>query len=136
MQRVLITGAAGFLGSHLADRFLTEGYEVVGVDNFITGSEQNIANLQEREGFSFLNHDISTSLYVGEELDGVLHFASPASPVDYLELPLQTLEFAGGGFQVLPKGWEPLAENPLGNLEIALQLVGHQGDGRAASPLS
>ena len=97
MQRVLITGAAGFLGSHLADRFLTEGYEVVGVDNFITGSDQNIANLQEREGFSFLNHDISTSLYVGEELDGVLHFASPASPVDYLELPIQTLKVGSLG---------------------------------------
>ena len=97
MQRVLITGAAGFLGSHLADRFLTEGYEVVGVDNFITGSEQNIANLQEHEGFSFLNHDISTSLYVGEELDGVLHFASPASPVDYLELPIQTLKVGSLG---------------------------------------
>jgi len=97
VQRVLITGAAGFLGSHLADRFLTEGYEVVGVDNFITGSEQNIANLQEREGFSFLNHDISTSLYVGEELDGVLHFASPASPVDYLELPIQTLKVGSLG---------------------------------------
>ena len=97
MQRVLITGAAGFLGSHLADRFLTEGYEVVGVDNFITGSEQNIANLQEREGFSFLNHDISTSLYLSEELDGVLHFASPASPVDYLELPIQTLKVGSLG---------------------------------------
>ena len=97
MQRVLITGAAGFLGSHLADRFLTEGYEVVGVDNFITGSDQNIANLQEHEGFSFLNHDISTSLYLSEELDGVLHFASPASPVDYLELPIQTLKVGSLG---------------------------------------
>ena len=97
MQRVLITGAAGFLGSHLADRFLTEGYEVVGVDNFITGSDQNITNLQEREGFSFLNHDISTSLYLSEELDGVLHFASPASPVDYLELPIQTLKVGSLG---------------------------------------
>ena len=97
MQRVLITGAAGFLGSHLADRFLTDGYEVVGVDNFITGSDQNITNLQEREGFSFLNHDISTSLYVGEELDGVLHFASPASPVDYLDLPIQTLKVGSLG---------------------------------------
>ena len=97
MRRVLITGAAGFLGSHLADRFLTDGYEVVGVDNFITGSDQNITNLQEREGFSFLNHDISTSLYLSEELDGVLHFASPASPVDYLELPIQTLKVGSLG---------------------------------------
>ena len=97
VRRVLITGAAGFLGSHLADRFLTDGYEVVGVDNFITGSEENIANLQEHEGFSFLNHDISTSLYLSEELDGVLHFASPASPVDYLELPIQTLKVGSLG---------------------------------------
>ncbi len=97
MQRVLITGAAGFLGSHLADRFLTEGYEVIGVDNFVTGSRRNIAALQEREGFSFLRHDISTPLYVGAELDGVLHFASPASPVDYLELPIQTLKVGSLG---------------------------------------
>ena len=97
MRRVLITGAAGFLGSHLADRFLTDGYEVVGVDNFITGSEENIANLQEHEGFSFLNHDISTSLYLSEELDGVLHFASPASPMDYLDLPIQTLKVGSLG---------------------------------------
>ncbi len=97
MQRVLITGAAGFLGSHLAERFLTEGYEVVGVDNFVTGSEENIAALQEHESFSFLRHDISTPLYVGDELDGVLHFASPASPVDYLELPIQTLKVGSLG---------------------------------------
>lgn len=97
MRRVLITGAAGFLGSHLAERFLTEGYEVVGVDNFVTGSEGNIAALQEHEDFSFLRHDISTPLYVGDELDGVLHFASPASPVDYLELPIQTLKVGSLG---------------------------------------
>ena len=97
MRRVLITGAAGFLGSHLADRFLTEGYEVIGVDNFVTGSRRNIAALQEREGFSFLRHDVSTPLYVGAELDGVLHFASPASPVDYLELPIQTLKVGSLG---------------------------------------
>ena len=97
VQRLLITGAAGFLGSHLAERFLTEGYEVIGADNFVTGSPRNIATLQEREGFSFIHHDISTPLYVGEELDGVLHFASPASPVDYLELPIQTLKVGSLG---------------------------------------
>ena len=97
MERVLITGAAGFLGSHLADRFLTEGYEVVGVDNLITGSTQNVALLQQREGFSFLRHDISTPLYVAGNLDGILHFASPASPVDYLELPIQTLKVGSLG---------------------------------------
>ena len=78
-MRVLITGAAGFLGSHLAERFLLEGYEVLGLDNFITGSDQNIANLQEHEGFSFLNHDISTSLYLSEELDGCLLYTSDAA---------------------------------------------------------
>ena len=97
MERVLITGTAGFLGSHLADRFLLEGYEVIGVDNFVTGSLQNVAALQQREGFSFLRHDISMPLYIQEELDGVLHFASPASPVDYLELPIQTLKVGSLG---------------------------------------
>jgi len=97
MPRVLITGAAGFLGYHLADRFLAEGFEVIGVDNFITGYPQNIAALQEHEGFSFLRHDISTPLYVAAELDGILHFASPASPVDYLELPIQTLKVGSLG---------------------------------------
>ena len=97
MERVLITGAAGFLGSHLADRFLLEGYHVIGVDNLITGSPENIANLQKNERFSFLRHDISTPLYIHEELDGVLHFASPASPVDYLELPIQTLKVGSLG---------------------------------------
>ena len=97
MPRVLITGAAGFLGSHLAGRFLSEDYEVVGVDNFITGSPANIASLQEQEGFTFLRHDISTPLYIRDELDGVLHFASPASPVDYLELPIQTLKVGSLG---------------------------------------
>ncbi len=97
MECVLITGAAGFLGSHLADRFLLEGYHVIGVDNLITGSPENIANLQKNERFSFLRHDISTPLYIHEELDGVLHFASPASPVDYLELPIQTLKVGSLG---------------------------------------
>ncbi len=92
MERVLITGAAGFLGSHLADRFLLEGYHVVGVDNFITGSPENIATLQQNDHFSFIRHDISTPLYIREKLDGVLHFASPASPADYLDLPIQTLK--------------------------------------------
>jgi len=96
-MRIVLTGAAGFLGSHLAERFLDEGHEVVGVDNFITGSRDNIALLQEREGFSFHLHDVSTPLFLSGPVDGVLHFASPASPVDYLEFPIQTLKVGSLG---------------------------------------
>ena len=96
-MRILITGAAGFLGSHLADRFLAEGCEVIGVDNFLTGSRDNIAALQRNPGFSFIQQNVSSPLYVTGELDGVLHFASPASPVDYMELPIQTLKVGSVG---------------------------------------
>ena len=96
-MRVLITGAAGFLGSHLCDRFLREGHEVVGLDNFITGHADNIAHLMGNERFSFLRHNISEYTYVAGPLDGVLHFASPASPIDYLELPIQTLKVGSLG---------------------------------------
>ena len=96
-MRVLITGVAGFLGSHLADRFLRDGHEVVGLDNFLTGRPENIAHLTGHPGFSFLRHNISDFTYVAGPLDGVLHFASPASPVDYLELPIQTLKVGSLG---------------------------------------
>jgi dTDP-glucose 4,6-dehydratase len=96
-MRIVLTGAAGFLGSHLSARFLGEGHEVVGVDNLITGSRDNLAWLQESDGFSFRHHDVSKPLFVQGKVDGVLHFASPASPVDYLELPIQTLKVGSLG---------------------------------------
>ncbi|HYV98222.1 MAG TPA: UDP-glucuronic acid decarboxylase family protein [Gemmatimonadaceae bacterium] len=96
-MRILITGAAGFLGSHLCERFLAEGNSVVGLDNFITGRPDNIAHLIGRDGFSFVRHDISQFTYVAGDLDGILHFASPASPVDYLQFPIQTLKVGALG---------------------------------------
>jgi dTDP-glucose 4,6-dehydratase len=95
--RILITGAAGFLGSHLCDRFLAEGHQVVGMDNFITGHPDNIAHLLGRPDFHFVQHDVTNFIYVEGELHGVLHFASPASPVDYLEKPIQTLKVGSLG---------------------------------------
>ena len=96
-MRVLITGAAGFLGSHLCDRFLADGHCVVGLDNFITGHPDNLAHLNNNPRFDFIRHNISTYTYVPGELDGVLHFASPASPIDYLEHPIPTLKVGALG---------------------------------------
>jgi dTDP-glucose 4,6-dehydratase len=96
-MRVLITGAAGFLGSHLCDRFLREGHSVVGLDNFITGRPDNVAHLSGHERFEFIRHNISTYTYVPGRLDGILHFASPASPIDYLEHPIATLKVGALG---------------------------------------
>ncbi len=96
-MRLLITGGAGFLGSHLCDRFLAEGHEVVVMDNLITGSTANIEHLSGHEDFRFVKQDVTEYLYVEGELDAILHFASPASPIDYLQLPIQTLKVGALG---------------------------------------
>ncbi len=96
-MRVLITGGAGFLGSHLCDRFLAEGHTVICMDNLITGSTRNIEHLAGRDDFLFVKHDVTNYIYVEGTLDAVLHFASPASPIDYLNLPIPTLKVGALG---------------------------------------
>ena len=96
-MRILITGAAGFLGSHLSDRLLADGHEVIGLDNFVTGNPENIAHLMGNEKFSFHKHDVSNYIFVRGKVDAVLHFASPASPnpqspSGYFNLPIQTMK--------------------------------------------
>ncbi|MBN4061827.1 MAG: NAD-dependent dehydratase [Flavobacteriales bacterium] len=97
MNRVLITGAAGFLGSHLCDRFIAEGNQVIGMDNLLTGSLKNIEHLFSHKHFVFYHHDVSKFVHVPGELDYILHFASPASPIDYLKMPIQTLKVGSLG---------------------------------------
>jgi len=97
MQRVLITGAAGFLGSHLCDRFIREGFRVVAMDNLITGDMKNINHLMDHERFTFHHHDVTEHIEIEGELDHILHFASPASPIDYLRIPIQTLKVGSLG---------------------------------------
>jgi dTDP-glucose 4,6-dehydratase len=96
-MRVLITGGAGFLASHLTDRFIADGHEVVGLDNFITGHADNIAHLAGNPAYKFIRHDVSNYIFVEGKLDGVLHLASPASPIDYLEHPIPTLKVGALG---------------------------------------
>jgi dTDP-glucose 4,6-dehydratase len=100
-KRVLITGAAGFLGSHLCDRFIKEDYHVIAMDNLITGDLRNIEHLFQLENFEFHNHDVSKFVHVSGELDYILHFASPASPIDYLKIPIQTLKVGSLGIHNL-----------------------------------
>lgn len=97
MKRILITGGAGFLGSHLCERFLKEGYAVICMDNLLTGSLDNIEHLFGREDFLFMNQDVTEFIHVPGRLDAILHFASPASPIDYLKLPIQTLKVGSLG---------------------------------------
>ena len=96
-MRILVTGGAGFLGSHLCDRLLTEGHEVIAMDNLLTGNTDNIAHLAGHKRFLFIEHNVTNYIYIKGNLDAILHFASPASPVDYLELPIQTLKVGSLG---------------------------------------
>jgi len=96
-KRILITGAAGFLGSHLADRFIKEGFHVIAMDNLITGDLRNIEHLFKLEQFEFYHHDVSKFIHIPGNLDYILHFASPASPIDYLKIPIQTLKVGSLG---------------------------------------
>ena len=96
-MRILITGAAGFLGSHLCDRMIKEGHVVIGMDNLITGDMENLSHLMPLEEFSFYHHDVTKFVHVPGELDAVMHFASPASPIDYLKMPIQTLKVGSLG---------------------------------------
>ena len=97
MKKILITGAAGFLGSHLCDRFIKEGFHVIGMDNYITGDPKNLVHLKENPNFDFIEHDVTEFIKIEGELDYILHFASPASPIDYLKIPIQTLKVGSLG---------------------------------------
>ena len=96
-KTTLITGAAGFLGSHLCDRFIAEGFHVIGMDNYITGDKDNIQHLLNHPNFEFIEHDVTNHITIPQSVDYILHFASPASPIDYLKIPIQTLKVSSIG---------------------------------------
>ena len=96
-KTVLITGAAGFLGSHLCDRFIEEGFQVIGMDNFITGDKDNLQHISNHPNFEFIEHDVTNYIEINQPIDYILHFASPASPIDYLKIPIQTLKVGSLG---------------------------------------
>ena len=96
-MKFIVTGGAGFLGSHLCDRFIKEGYYVIGMDNFITGDKKNTSHLSNNPNFEFIEHDVTEFIKIEGELDYILHFASPASPIDYLKIPIQTLKVGSLG---------------------------------------
>ena len=96
-KKILITGAAGFLGSHLCDRFLADDFYVIGMDNLITGNLKNLEHLVKEKNFKFINHDVSEYISISDQIDFILHFASPASPIDYLKIPIQTLKVSSLG---------------------------------------
>jgi len=97
MSKILVTGGAGFLGSHICDFLLEKGHQVICMDNLITGKKENIDHLQKNENFTFINHDVSTHITIKEDIDFILHFASPASPIDYQKIPIQTLKVGSLG---------------------------------------
>ncbi|MEJ2103936.1 MAG: SDR family NAD(P)-dependent oxidoreductase, partial [Ignavibacteriaceae bacterium] len=97
MDTAIVTGGAGFLGSHLCDRLLKEGIQVICIDNLITGRTDNISHLAGNENFKFIKHDVTNYIFIPGKVDYILHFASPASPVDYLQLPIQTLKVGSLG---------------------------------------
>ena len=96
-KTAVVTGAAGFLGSHLSDRLLAEGYKVIGIDNLITGNVRNIEHLAGNQDFDFIHQDVTKYIYLPGKIDLIFHFASPASPIDYLQIPIQTLKVSSLG---------------------------------------